>query len=221
METRDDIAKARRRMVAEQLERRGIVDPRVLAAMAEMPRERFMRDMDPADAYADRAWPINCGQTISQPYIVALMTQAAALAGTEHVLEVGTGSSYQAAILAKLARNVVSIERHGRLSAEAGKVLAELGIMNVKLVVGDGSLGWPDEAPYDRILVTATAPDCPPALWEQLAEGGTLVMPIGQSEKQTLQSIRKVRGQRERTKLSGCRFVPLVGAQGWPEEGAD
>ena len=219
MESSDDIAKARRSMVTEQLERRGITTPRVLAAMAKLPRDRFVPDVAPVEAYADRAWPIDCGQTISQPYIVGLMTQAAALEGTEHVLEVGTGSSYQAAILAMLARSVVSIERHPQLSAQAGRLLAGLGIMNVKLVVGDGTLGWREDAPYDRILVTATAADCPPALWEQLAEGGTLVMPLGDSNKQTLQSLRKVQGRAVRTTLSGCRFVPLVGAQGWPEEG--
>ena len=149
------------------------------------------------------------------------MTQSLALEGTEQVLEVGTGSGYQAAILAMLARSVVSIERHSRLSAQADGVLTGLGITNVKLVVGDGTLGWLDGAPYDRIIVTATASDCPPALWEQLVEGGTLVMPIGESESQTLHALHKVNGRAERTTLSGCRFVPLVGVQGWPESGSD
>ena len=215
----DDSQQARRRMIAEQLERRGIKAPRVLAMMAKVPRELFTPDVSTVEAYADRAWPIDCQQTISQPYIVGLMTQALELEGTEHVLEVGTGSGYQAAILALLARSVVSIERHAQLSAQAGQALASLGIPNVKLMVGDGSLGWPDDAPYDRIIVTATATECPPALWEQLVEGGTLVIPVGDADSQVLHSIRKKDGHPVRTTLSGCRFVPLVGEQGWPEKG--
>ncbi len=207
-------------MIAEQLKRRGITAPRVLAAMAKVPRERFTPNVSAVEAYADRAWPIDCEQTISQPYIVGLMTQALELEGTEHVLEVGTGSGYQAALLALLSRSVVSIERHAQLSAEAGRVLASLAIPNVKLVVGDGSLGWTDDAPYDRIIVTATATECPPALWEQLAEGGTLVIPVGDAKTQVLQAIRKKDGRPHRTTLSGCRFVPLVGEQGWPEKGS-
>jgi protein-L-isoaspartate(D-aspartate) O-methyltransferase len=199
-------------MVAEQLARRGISEPRVLAAMARVPRERFVDPGQQDQAYEDRALSIECDQTISQPYIVGLMTQALELRGDERVLEIGTGSGYQTAILAELAARVVSIERHADLSRRAGDVLRDLGYENARLIVGDGSSGWPAEAPYDRIIVTAAASQPPDALFEQLQEGGILVIPIGDRENQTLVAVRKVEGQRRSTALSGCRFVPLVGA---------
>ncbi len=192
---------------------RGIKSSRVLAAMNRVPRERFVPNELERLAYADRAVPIGCSQTISQPYIVALMTEALQLTGAEHVLEIGTGSGYQTAILAELAASVVSIERHAELSARAEKVLTGSGYQNVTLVVGDGTHGWPERAPYDRILVAAAARNIPPALEEQLAEQGILVIPIGDSHGQVLQAFHKVGGVLRPEWLSGCRFVPLVGAQ--------
>ena len=201
-------------MVRTQLQRRGIHDDRVLAAMADVPRDRFVAEGMRAQAYADRALAIDCSQTISQPYIVALMTQALELLGRETVLEIGTGSGYQTAILAELARDVVSVERHGDLSKRAGAVLDELGYRNVTLIAGDGTLGWAARSPFERIIVTAAAADCPPALFEQLEEAGVLVIPVGGRDCQRLQTIRKVAGRAETSHLTTCRFVPLIGAQG-------
>ena len=198
-------------MIAHQLADRGIIDQRVLSAMASIPREQFVERGHEEEAYEDRALAIECEQTISQPYIVGLMTQALELRGDENVLEIGTGSGYQTAILAELAAHVVSIERHAQLSRQAGVLLSDLGYENVRLVVGEGGQGWSDEAPYDRIIVTAAASQVPEALWQQLREGGILVIPIGDREGQTLEAIRKVRGEQQTTALSGCRFVPLVG----------
>lgn len=191
----------------------GIRSPSVLGVMGRVPRERFVPEGVRHLAYADRALPIACDQTISQPYIVALMTEALALKGGERVLEIGTGSGYQTAVLAELAGEVISIERHEPLSQEAARVLDELGYKNVQLIVGDGTLGWPEGAPYDRILVAAAAAHVPPALEEQLAEGGTLVIPVGPAQQQTLEAYRKVGGRLVAEPLSGCRFVPLVGAE--------
>ena len=165
-----------------------------------------------ADAYSDNALPIDCGQTISQPIIVAMMTEALQLSGREKVLEIGTGSGYQAAILAELAADVYSIERHEELSRQAGERLRSLGYTNVYLRVGDGSLGWSEEAPFDRIIVTAGADECPPPLWEQLAEGGVLVGPFGPLWDQALYEIHKIGGQPQRRFLTSCRFVPLISA---------
>jgi protein-L-isoaspartate(D-aspartate) O-methyltransferase len=212
-----DFEAAKQHMLRKQLRRRGIVNSRVLGAMARVPRERFVDLSSRDQAYSDQALTIGCGQTISQPYIVGLMSQSLELVGVEKVLEVGTGSGYQTAILAELCSEVVSIERYPALSSQAGRVLAELGYANVTLVVGDGSLGWPDRAPYDRIVVTAAALACPAALWQQLREGGIIVIPIGGAQSQTLRAIRKDGGLPSPTDLSFCRFVPLVGAQGWPE----
>jgi protein-L-isoaspartate(D-aspartate) O-methyltransferase len=202
-----------REAMLRQLVERGIKSTRVLAAMDRVPRERFVPDELERLAYADRAVPIGCSQTISQPYIVALMTEALQLTGVEHVLEIGTGSGYQTAILAELAASVVSIERHAELSARAEQALAESGYQNVTLKVDDGTRGWPERAPYDRILVAAAARAIPPALEEQLAEPGILVIPIGDSHGQLLQAFHKVGGSLRAEWLSGCRFVPLVGAQ--------
>ena len=200
-------------MVVEQLQGRDIRDPRVLAAMGKVPRERFVPEEERADAYADRALVLNCGQTISQPYIVALMSQALELTGGESVLEIGTGSGYQAAILCELARWVTSIERHPQLSFQADAVLHALGYENFTLKVGDGTYGWPEDAPYDRIIVTAAAQRMPQTLFDQLTEGGLLIIPLGSSESQSLQAIRKVAGKPQQRELSGCRFVPLVGSE--------
>lgn len=213
-----DLQAAKNNMLRRQLSGRGITDRRVLAAMGKVPRERFIPPELWSEAYADRALSIDCGQTISQPYMVALMTEALKLSGTEKVLEIGTGSGYQTAILAELAAAVISIERHELLSRQAAGILRELGYQNVNLSVGDGSLGWPDQAPYDRIMVTAMAAQCPPALFEQLSEGGLIVIPIGGYEHQNLQAIKKVSGAAETALLTGCRFVPLIGAQGWSED---
>jgi protein-L-isoaspartate(D-aspartate) O-methyltransferase len=213
MDNATEIELARCRMVRDQLEKRGIRSRRVLEAMARVPREKFVATALPGDAYADRALPICCGQTISQPYIVAIMTEALDLRGDETVLEIGTGSGYQTAVLAELAARVVSIERHAELSARAAAALAELGYKNVVLHVGDGTAGWPEEAPYPRIIVTAAAAQCPRALLDQLAEGGILVIPLGDSSGQILQRIEKVEGGLRTIDLAECRFVPLLGAQ--------
>jgi protein-L-isoaspartate(D-aspartate) O-methyltransferase len=212
-----DLAAAKEAMLQKQLRRRGIVDPRVLAAMAKVPRERFIAPEMRAEAYGDRALCIDCGQTISQPYIVALMTQDLELAGSEKVLEIGTGSGYQAAILAELAREVLTIERHAWLSQQAQAVLKDLGYQNVTFVIGDGTLGFAEAEPYDRIIVTAMAAEYPPKLFEQLREGGIMVIPLGSYDYQVLQTIRKVEGQPWSSILSACRFVPLVGEHGWTE----
>jgi protein-L-isoaspartate(D-aspartate) O-methyltransferase len=201
---------ARQLMLREHLRARGIHDERVLAAMARVPRERFVPAEEFTAAYADEALPIECGQTISQPYVVALMSQTLELSGSERVLEVGTGSGYQTAILAELAREVYSIERHEELSRIARQRLDGLGFQNVHTKVGDGSLGWPEAAPFDRIIITAAAPNCPPALWQQLADGGLLIGPFGNREQQTLTIIRKINGRAEKQPSIACRFVPLV-----------
>jgi protein-L-isoaspartate(D-aspartate) O-methyltransferase len=211
------LSNARDRMVVEQLADRGIVSSAVLSAMGRVPRERFVPLEFLAETYADRALPIDCQQTISQPYIVALMTQALELSGHESVLEIGTGSGYQTAVLAELAAKVVSLERHAELSKQAARILETLGYKNVALVVGDGTLGWPPGAPYDRIIVTAAAAKLPEPLFSQLREGGVLVIPVGTAESQALVAIHKVAGQPEVSELSGCRFVPLVGDAAPPE----
>jgi protein-L-isoaspartate(D-aspartate) O-methyltransferase len=207
-----------RRFMLQQLQTKGIRSTRVLTAMDRVPRERFVPRGAQHLSYADRALPIACSQTISQPFIVALMTEALSLSGTERVLEIGTGSGYQTAVLAELAGSVVSVERHADLSARAQKLLEELGYRNVTLVVGDGTLGWPQQAPYDRILVAAAAHHVPRALEEQLAEGGVLVIPVGDPGGQELQAFHKAGGKLHPEWLSGCRFVPLVGAQDEPFE---
>jgi protein-L-isoaspartate(D-aspartate) O-methyltransferase len=197
-------------MVSEQLLDRGISDARVLAAMNRVPRERFMPADERSQAYTDRALPIACGQTISQPYIVALMTEALELTGSERVLEIGAGSGYQAAILGELAQSVLTIERHPALARHAAKMLESLGYQNVRAVEGDGTRGWPEEAPFDRIIITAATNRVPPALWEQLAEGGLLVVPLGDFDSQMLQAIRKTADKAVARDLCPCRFVPLV-----------
>ena len=197
-------------MVQRQLRSRGIRDQRVLDAMRRIPREAFLPESIAPEAYLDCALPIDCQQTISQPIIVAMMTEALALTGSEKVLEIGTGSGYQTAILAELAGEVYSIERHTELTRQADCRIKQLGYRNVWLRTGDGSLGWPEEAPFDRIIVTAAAAECPPALWEQLREGGILVGPFGSASEQTLYEMHKIGGKPRSKVLTGCRFVPLV-----------
>jgi len=210
-----DFAELRGRM-AEDLRHMGISDPKVLAAMARVPRHRFVPEAQVAFAYADGPLPIGDGQTISQPYMVAAMTEALRLAGTERVLEVGTGSGYQCAVLAELAREVVTVERIAALSERAGAVLSDLGYDNVVRVVGDGTLGAPEHAPYDAIVVTAGGPEVPRPLLDQLAPGGRLVGPFGGREQQRLIRVRRTpQGRLEREVLGPCRFVDLVGAHGW------
>ncbi|MBW3542168.1 MAG: protein-L-isoaspartate(D-aspartate) O-methyltransferase [Planctomycetes bacterium] len=213
------------REAAQKLSRalasRGIQDQRVLTAIAETPRERFV----PAELL-DRAWddtalPIGSGQTISQPFIVALMTQELRLTGEERVLEIGTGSGYQAAVLRHLCKELVTVERLRELADEARRVLEDVGCHNVEYAVGDGTLGWPTRAPYEGIIVTAAAPAIPQPLYEQLAEGGRLVIPVGDSYAQTLLRVEKTDAGRVVHEICGCRFVKLIGEAGWPSELAD
>ena len=212
---RDAWELTRARMVEEQLARRGIGDERVLAALRRVPRHRFVEEALRERAYGDHPLPIGDEQTISQPYIVALMTALLELDGREKVLEIGTGSGYQTAVLAELARRVCSMERLPRLAERARAVLEDLGYTNVWIRVGNGTLGWPDEAPFDRILVTAGGPAVPPPLFEQLAEGGRMVVPLGDEVNQRLTVVEKVRGQM-RTRTHGeCKFVKLVGKYAW------
>jgi protein-L-isoaspartate(D-aspartate) O-methyltransferase len=208
-----------RRQLREELEFRGITDARVLDAIKATERDRFVPDSLKAAAYDDSALPIGGGQTISQPYIVALMTQELGLTGSEKVLEVGTGSGYQAAILAQLCRSVVTIERIESLSLAAREVLAELGYQNITFVVGDGTLGNRGHAPYDRIIVTASAPSIPDPLYEQLTPGGRLIAPIGDDCTQELLLVEKTGSGPKTSLLCGCRFVKLIGEAGWrPDE---
>jgi len=204
--------------MVEELRRLGVRDERVLRVMQEVPRHLFVPEHIQHLAYEDTPLPIGQGQTISQPYIVALMTEALSLRGGEKVLEIGTGSGYQTAILAELAGEVFSIERIPALAEEARRRLALLGYGNVNVRVGDGTLGWPEEAPFDRIIVTGGLPDLPDTLWEQLAEGGRLVAPIGGRYDQYLWVYVKEGGRRRRRALCPCTFVPIIGARGWPED---
>lgn len=202
-------------MVEDQIRARGVKDPRVLAAMEEVPRERFIPFTRQEVAYEDRALPLDCGQTISQPFMVAYMTELLQVEPQSKVLEVGTGSGYQAAILAKLARTVHTIERLEALRVQAERTLRSLNITNVVFHVGDGSLGVPQEAPFDRILVTAGAPRVPQRLIEQLADGGRLVIPVGDADEQTVMLIVRQGDRTTEKPMLACRFVPLIGSQGW------
>ncbi len=212
-----EFATARNRMVKSQLISRGIKDARVLDTMRKVPRHRFVEEALVSQAYNDHPLPIGEKQTISQPYMVALMTEALELQGNEKVLEIGTGSGYQTAILAELAYKIYSIERIRSLSIKARRILDELGHFNVVLKVSDGTVGLKEEAPFDAILVTAGSPDVPQPLVDQLAMGGRLVVPVGDRYTQSL--MRIVRGKEGITKtdLGGCRFVNLLGRHGWKE----
>ncbi len=207
----------RLQMVADQLERRGIVDQRVLQAMRNVPRHRFVPRQYRDLSYSDGPIPIGEGQTISQPFIVALMSQMLALQGEEKVLEVGTGSGYQAAVLAHLAKQVYTIERHELLAKRASKELQVLGLDNVRVYVGDGTLGLVEHAPYDAILVTAAAPEAPRPLLEQLAQGGRLVIPVGSRGAQFLERWQRKGASYEQDVSIPVAFVPLVGRHGWRE----
>ena len=209
------LARERERMVGEQLKRRGITDARVLDAMRHIPRHRFVEEGLAHNAYEDHPLPIGEGQTISQPYIVALMTSLLGLTGQEKVLEVGTGSGYQTAVLGALARRVCSIERLPRLAERARATLETLGVANVWIRVGNGALGWPDEAPFDRILVAAGGPSVPPPLVEQLVEGGRLVLPVGSAEDQVLTVVERAGGETRTRQCGECKFVKLVGKYAW------
>ena len=217
----DEFAAARNRMVDTQIKIRGVDDPRVLAAMRRVPRHRFVPQHLWDQAYNDYPLPIGEDQTISQPYIVALMTEALELLAGDRVLEIGTGSGYQAAVLAELAAEVYSIDRLASLAAKARQVLAELGYTNFQIRVGDGTQGWPEKAPFDAILVTAGSPQVPRPLIEQLALGGRLVVPVGDRFSQTLTRVRQTREGIKFDYLGGCRFVRLIGKHGWKEGGLE
>ncbi len=197
-------------MVRSQLAERGIRDERVLAAMGAVPRHEFVPESLRQDAYEDHPLPIGDGQTISQPYIVAAMLEHLALQASDRVLEVGTGSGYVTALLSELCAEVFSVERYPSLANSAESILRRLGFRNVKIKVGDGSMGWSEHAPFDAILVSAATAEVPPALIEQLKEGGRLIIPVGSATSQELWLIRKFDGQPETRVLEGCRFVPLV-----------
>lgn len=205
-----DPEKERARMVDHQLRRRGIADSRVLIAMGEVPREAFVPDARKKNAYVDGALALSHGQTISQPLMVAMSIEALRLEGDETVMEVGAGSGYQAAVLSKLANKVVAIEIIPELVVNARRVLDSLGIDNVEIICADGRKGWPEGAPYDGIVVAAAAEEVPPALTEQLKEGGRLVIPVGGRWGQSLQISRKRGGALETEELCRCIFVPLV-----------
>ncbi len=200
----------RRRMVESQLRARGIADQRVLAAIERVPRHQFAPERYRDQAYEDHPLPIGEGQTISQPYIVARMLEALTLSPTDKVLEVGTGSGYLTALLAELAAQVFSIERHAALAESARDLLARMGYSNVKVIVGDGTQGFAEAAPYDAIIVSAAAAEVPRALLEQLAEGGRMIIPVGTPDSQQLQFIRMINGQPRTSLHELCRFVPLV-----------
>jgi protein-L-isoaspartate(D-aspartate) O-methyltransferase len=212
---KNDFQTARKRMVERQIARRGISSPRVLEAFQEIPRHLFVPKNQRLFAYQDSPLPIGKGQTISQPYIVAYMTQHLELEGSERVLEIGTGSGYQAAILGYLAAEIHTVERHQSLAEGASKLLKELGFDNVQVHVSDGTNGLPEFAPYDAVMVTAAAPDVPLPLLDQLNEGGRMIMPVGGRIGQVLVLYQKREGKIIQKKLAPVAFVPLIGDHGW------
>ena len=216
-----DFQPARSRMVEEQISRRGVRDARLLDALRQVPREAFVPAGLENNAYDDGPLPIGEGQTISQPYVVALMIEAAGIQPADTVLEVGAGSGYASAVMSRIAHRVLAIERHASLAEAAGERLARLGFDNVALKIGDGTRGWPELAPFDAILVSAAGPDVPRALKDQLAIGGRLVIPVGlDGRQQTLRKlIRTGSDAFEEENLGVVMFVPLIGAQGWGEKG--
>lgn len=210
---RDSFTEARLRMVERDLRGRGIKDERVLAIMGSVPRHAFVAEKLRSSAYEDRPLPIGEGQTISQPYIVAVMTELLALKESDRVLEIGTGSGYQTAVLARLASEVFTVEIVPTLGERANKVLAQLGFTNVQLKIGDGFFGWKEKGPFDAILMTAAAPNVPEPLWRQLREDGRLVMPLGdEGQTQKLIRVRKVAGKQVVEEITEVAFVPLTGA---------
>ena len=214
----NDFAQEREQMVLYQIEKRGVTNPGVLSALRAVPRHLFVPAEMRGHAYADYPLPIGSDQTISQPYIVALMTAFLNLNGTEKVLEVGTGSGYQAAVLSMLAREVHTVEYIPALARAAAATLRDLGFANVNVHQGDGSLGWPDQAPYDAIMVTASAPKAPPPLLEQLKPGGRMVLPVGGRGMQWLELWRQENGVWQPEEVLAVAFVPLRGTHGWHED---
>jgi protein-L-isoaspartate(D-aspartate) O-methyltransferase len=213
-----DFPKARSKMVEEQIISRGIKDFRVIAAMKKVPRHLFIEEALQSQAYSDHPLPIGEKQTISQPYMVALMTEALQLTGMEKVLELGAGSGYQTAILAELAQKVYSIERIRPLAIKARQLLYELGYFNVEIKIFDGTFGWVEEGPFEAILVTAGAPHIPQPLLDQLTPGGRLVIPVGDAFVQDLIRVTKTEEGVKKEDLGGCRFVKLIGKHAWDEE---
>lgn len=205
----------RREMVERQLKRRGIKDQLILKAMSTVPRHEFVPPESQDSAYYDGPLQIGCSQTISQPYMVAVMTEALLLKGGEKVLEIGTGSGYQAAVLSEICGEVYSVERHAFLAHRAGQTLKELGYSNIHVSVDDGTLGLPDKAPFDGIIVTAGAPHVPESLKKQLVDGGRLVIPVGGRMLQSLLRITRRGDSFNEENLLGCVFVPLIGEEGW------
>ncbi|MCK5825963.1 MAG: protein-L-isoaspartate(D-aspartate) O-methyltransferase [Desulfuromusa sp.] len=211
-----DYTIARRRMVEQQIVARGVSDQRVIEAMSAVPRHLFVEAGLQSHAYGDAALPIGEKQTISQPYMVAVMTAALELQGSERILEIGTGSGYQTAILSKLVKRVYSIERIAVLAGRARKILDQLQLSNVNIKIGDGTVGWENQAPFSGILVAAGSPDVPQKYLDQLDIGGRLVLPVGDQKQQILVRItRKGKDHFEQEQMMGCRFVPLIGEQGW------
>jgi protein-L-isoaspartate(D-aspartate) O-methyltransferase len=213
--TEQGFTERRASMVEHQLRERGIRDERVLAAMGEVPRELFVPERRRELAYADAALPIGAEQTISQPWIVAAILQALELSGDEQVLEIGTGSGYSTCLLGRLTERVISVERHASLARAAAESLRACSTDNVELMVGDGSRGVPDRAPFDAIAVHAAAPAPPPAMIEQLAEGGRMVVPVASGQEEMLTLLRRHGSEIESTAIAPCRFVPLIGAEGF------
>lgn len=208
-------ATSRNRMVQEQLLGRDITDPATLEAMLEVPRHLFVDDAMQGRAYGDHPLPIGAGQTISQPYIVATMTQALGLSTSDSVLEIGTGSGYQAAVLSRICSQVHTVERINSLLARARKVFDKLRYYNIRSKLDDGTMGWPENGPYDAIIVTAGGPEVPEPLLDQLSDGGRLIIPVGDQQVQELQLACKNEGQVEISRLASVRFVDLVGEHGW------
>ncbi len=213
-----DFPKARAKMVEEQIIERGIKDPRVIAAMKKVPRHLFVEEALQSQAYNDHPLPIGEKQTISQPYMVALMTEAMELKGKERVLEIGSGSGYQTAILAEMAGEVFSVERIRSLAIRARKLVYDLEYFNVEIKIFDGTYGWTEKGPFDAIIVTAGSPDISQAFYDQLSMGGRLVIPVGNSDVQDLFRITKTEEGMKKENLGGCRFVKLIGRYGWEGE---
>jgi len=215
---KNDFSKARLKMVEDQIIARGIRDPRVIAAMKKVPRHLFVEEALQSQAYSDHPLPIGEKQTISQPYMVALMTETLLLTGRDKVLEIGAGSGYQTCILAEIALKVFSIERIRSLAIQVRKLVYELGYLNVEIKFSDGTLGWMEESPFDAIMVTAGSPGIPQPLVDQLAVGGRLVIPVGDPTDQELIRVTRTEGGIKKEDLGGCRFVRLIGQHGWDEE---
>ena len=218
MDPEEKFERARSEMVQTQLFERGIRSPRVLAAMGEVPRHLFVPERVRHLSYSDGPLAIGENQTISQPYVVGLMTELLSLEGEEKILEIGTGSGYQAAVLARLANQVFTVEQYQVLADRAREILRRAGVENVSVFVGDGSAGLPEYAPYDAVVITAAAPEIPRSLLEQLADGGRLVLPVGGKRGQQLQLIRRSGNRFSRKKLVPVAFVPLRGRYGWSED---